>query len=63
MISTADTCDDKPGHHRYVCSGCNHCTVCDDCICDRSLFDADELGLDPESDNTPGHPSRVSGDA
>lgn len=40
---------------------CGHCHNCEDhCSCgaDQAAFDADELGLDPESDNTPGDPSR-----
>ena len=33
---------------------CLHCHNCPDhCSCGFSLFDADELGLDPETDNTP----------
>ena len=49
-------CRDQ-GHDRYRCAGCGVCTVCDDCTC-SALFDADELGLDPETDNTPGDESR-----
>lgn len=33
-----------------LCLQCHNCT--DHCHC-GSLFDADELGLDPETDNTP----------
>jgi len=33
---------------------CQTCARCEDhCNCGHDLFDADELGLDPESDNTP----------
>ncbi|KKL65373.1 hypothetical protein LCGC14_2155600 [marine sediment metagenome] len=31
---------------------------CPDCLHERGLFDADELGLDPETDNTPKAHSR-----
>ena len=45
----------------YVCDSCgcgeeaqNFCFYCDQCLdcceCDTELFDADELGLDPEDD-------------
>jgi len=36
---------------QYLCKGCSNCLT--DCVCHPDLFDADELGLDPESDNTP----------
>jgi len=46
-----------------LCDNCHNCAV--DCRCpawwdpDASdLFDADELGLDPETDNTPQTESR-----
>jgi len=33
---------------------CDHCHNCGEhCFCGHDLFDADELGLDPETDNTP----------
>lgn len=33
---------------------CPYCARCEDhCMCGHELFDADELGLDPETDNTP----------
>jgi hypothetical protein len=32
-----------------VCSDCRHCEMC--CGCDDALYDADELGLDPEQDD------------
>lgn len=32
-----------------VCASCRQCEVC--CECDDALFDADELGLDPENDD------------
>jgi len=35
-----------------ICGNCHRCE--DHCACPaRDLFDADELGLDPETDNTP----------
>jgi len=35
-----------------LCGNCHNCE--DHCHCPQhSLFDADELGLDPETDNTP----------
>ncbi len=40
---------------------CNHCHNCEEhCSCgaDQAAFDSDELGLDPETDNTPGDTSR-----
>jgi len=40
---------------------CAHCHNCDDhCGCGytQPTFDADELGLDPETDNTPDTESR-----
>jgi len=33
---------------------------CHACTAERALFDADELGLDPESDNTPDSPGRAA---
>jgi len=41
---------------QYFCKGCSNCLSC--CTCSPELFDADELGLDPESDNTPKEGSR-----
>ena len=38
------------GNLAFVCDSCHNCE--DHCRCGR-LFDADELGLDPETDNTP----------
>ena len=43
--------DDVP-----TCPNCHNCAK--HCSCGASLFDADELGLDPESDNTPEDVSR-----
>jgi len=39
-----------------LCDNCHNCEV--HCACAASIFDADELGLDPESDNTPEDESR-----
>jgi hypothetical protein len=36
-----------------VCSSCGKCDWC--CACDDALFDADELGLDPEEDDERGY--------
>lgn len=33
-------------------------SVCSDCVHEIAAFDADELGLDPETDNTPKAKSR-----
>ncbi len=32
-----------------LCGSCHRCDWC--CTCDDALFDADELGLDPEEDD------------
>jgi len=39
---------------------CRHCHKCElHCFCGtQATFDADELGLDPETDNTPQDESR-----
>jgi len=34
-----------------LCDNCHNCE--DHCSCPVGIFDADELGLDPESDNNP----------
>lgn len=47
------------GENGTVCWQCHRCK--DHCGCGAfrsDLFDADELGLDPETDNTPGDPTR-----
>lgn len=50
-------CNKKKGHHDYI--NCDRCGLClEHCECSEELFDADELGLDPESDNTPNAGSR-----
>lgn len=41
-------CQDDPGECES-CGRCWDCCECDDC---EELFDADELGLDPEKDDT-----------
>ena len=43
------------GEQAPVCNSCHNCK--DHCRC-GSIFDADELGLDPETDNTPDTESR-----
>jgi len=43
------------GDEDLVCDFCHRCD--DHCRC-GGLFDADELGLDPETDNTPGTETR-----
>jgi hypothetical protein len=45
------------GKERRLCIQCHNCT--EHCHCGLlSTFDADELGLDPETDNTPEDESR-----
>jgi len=39
-----------------LCDFCHKCV--EHCSCGHTLFDADELGLDPETDNTPKTESR-----
>jgi len=39
-----------------LCGNCHNCA--DHCSCPAMTFDADELGLDPETDNTPNTESR-----
>ena len=39
------------GLKKHLCWNCHNCE--DHCHCNLELFDADELGLDPETDNTP----------
>lgn len=57
MISRGDGCNKEEGHHDFI--DCDECGFClDHCKCSKDLFDADELGLDPESDNTPNAGSR-----
>jgi len=34
-----------------LCHNCHNCA--EHCSCPAKTFDADELGLDPETDNTP----------
>ena len=43
------------GRKRHLCANCHNCV--DHCHC-GATFDADELGLDPETDNTPETESR-----
>ena len=45
------------GKKKKLCSNCHRCP--DHCSCALNAeFDADELGLDPETDNTPEDESR-----
>ena len=51
----------------YLCGNCGEGyrltpsgPECHACSQERALFDADELGLDPETDNTPNHQDRVA---
>jgi len=46
------------GAEDVLCSHCHNCEKHCGCANHQAAFDADELGLDPESDNTPGDPSR-----
>ena len=41
------------GRKRHLCQNCHNCVDHCHCAADPSFFDADELGLDPETDNTP----------
>ena len=38
------------GRKKHLCDSCHNCEL--HCRC-GATFDADELGLDPETDNTP----------
>lgn len=51
------TCGCEIDDDEQLCTRCNQCEVC--CECD-DVFDADELGLDPETDNEPDHEERTS---
>ncbi len=44
------------GAFEKLCWNCHNCD--DHCSCPARPFDADELGLDPETDNTPDTESR-----
>jgi len=44
------------GHLKKLCGSCHNCK--DHCFCGHDVFDADELGLEPETDNTPETESR-----
>lgn len=39
-----------------LCGNCHNCEL--HCACSANDFDSDELGLDPETDNTPDTGSR-----
>jgi len=43
------------GRKKHLCDACHSCEL--HCRC-GTTFDADELGLDPETDNTPETESR-----
>lgn len=50
-------CDKMKGSHAFI--DCDECGMCvDHCTCSPTDFDSDELGLDPETDNTPSTESR-----
>ena len=44
------------GAKAELCYSCHNCES--HCSCPARMFDADELGLDPETDNTPNAGSR-----
>ena len=45
------------GVESFLCRFCHNCRA--HCLCsNEALFDADELGLDTETDNTPNTESR-----
>jgi len=45
------------GSKKKLCLNCHNCTQ--HCACGfNANYDPDELGLDPETDNTPEDPSR-----
>ncbi len=46
------------GQLRPLCENCHNCVQHCACGMSQDLFDADELGLDPETDNTPTTESR-----
>ena len=41
---------DECGERMPICGECGCCELCCECDDDDSLFDRDELGLDPEED-------------
>jgi len=43
------------GEQVPLCGNCHNCAVHCGCV---GMFDADELGLDPETDNTPNSEDR-----
>jgi len=57
MIERGDgyTCG-QCGLEGDICNNCHNCVI--HCSCPAMTFDADELGLDPETDNTPNAESR-----
>jgi len=57
MISAGDGAGcGQCGETIELCDNCHNCYA--HCSCPVGIFDADELGLDPETDNTPNTESR-----
>ena len=57
MTKRKHGCDKFEGSHAFI--DCTECGLClKHCTCIPGNFDADELGLDPETDNTPKTGSR-----
>ena len=46
------------GAEDVLCDHCHNCEKHCGCANHHAAFDADELGLDPETDNNPGDTSR-----
>jgi len=46
------------GVEETLCDQCHNCVSHCGCSNHQGAFDADELGLDPETDNNPGDTSR-----
>jgi len=57
MISSSEGSNcGQCGTRGETCVNCHNCMK--HCMCPVGLFDSDELGLDPETDNTPEDESR-----
>ena len=54
MIRQCHLCGNCGELYRFTPQGFE----CEVCAADHALFDADELGLDPETDNTPNNVTR-----
>lgn len=52
-MATCRGCLDEDFEDDELCDRCHRCEWCCECD-DAALFDADELGLDPETDDSPG---------